>query len=407
MKNNYKFIIMLIAIIFVAVGFLAFQEIPEEKSTQPDSMPNVVTQAEKKTLPSGFDQEKWQKEHDKRMAQHEQFWLSFLADREIKPLNTKPTYTEAYRDYVYYEGCHQIINNILNNMEPFYFVLSRNQSFNDLALNQQQALEERLSKCIQLSDFGQRSYDAGFAQQSLKQRYEAIPPKTDKEQQLAATLKLLKDFTDNQNRLFNVQRGEIIDHQLHLDLTAQRRALQNQIPKPATIFGGYNEADQLIVDELRSQIADIDQQILDNKYIDEAQVDQYKTEVERLKSALQIMLVETTSSDAYLTLYDLIKVDNQDINTDSLKAQLTGGVELIPQAYKVYLTPILVHFRACELSHPCGQESLLVEQQCLNFRNEKAPQACGGDLIDFYLNHYLSPNQLFDVEYVLSEGYSS
>jgi hypothetical protein len=407
MKKTYILILLIVAIIAFIVSYLVRQESTEKKSDKPVSKPNVVSQAKKKALPSGFDQEKWQKEHDKKMAQHEQFWLSFLAERDIESMNSKPTYTEAYRDYVYYEGCHQIINNILNNMEPFYFVLRRNQSFNDLALNQQQALEERLSKCIQLSDFGQRSYDAGFAQQSLKQRYEAILPKTDKEQQLAATLKMIKDLNFNKSRLSSEQRGENIDPQLHVELFTIRRELQNQSPKPATIFGGYNEADQLIVDELRSQIADIDQQILDNKYIDEAQVDKYKAEVERLKSALQIMLVETTSSDAYLALYDLIKVDNQDINTDSLKAQLTGGVELIPQAYKAYLIPILVHFRACELSHPCGQESLLVEQQCLNFRNEKAPQACGGDLIDFYLNHYLSPNQLFDVEYVLSEGYSS
>lgn len=224
---------------------------------------------------------------------------------------------------------------------------------------------------------------------------------------MARALKLIQDFKTTRNKLTSAERGQNIDHQLYYDLYSMRRELQNQRPKPATIFGGYNESDQLIVDQLNSQIAEIDQRILDNKHIDTAQVAELNAEVKRLIGELQRVVVNTLSSDAYLAVYELIEKQTSEDNMQSLEAKFTGGIQLIPKEYEAYLIPILVHFRACELSHPCDQESLLVEQQCLNFRNEKAPQACGSDLIDFYLDYYLSPNQLFDVEYVLSEGYSS
>lgn len=407
MKKTYILILLIVAIIAFMVSYLVRQESTEEKLDKPVSKPNVVSQAEMKVLPSGFDQEKWQKEHDKKMAQHEQFWLSFLADSDLKAMNSKPTYLEAYRDYIYYEGCVSIISNILNNMDPYLFTLRRNQSINELPLVQQQALEKRLSKCIQLSDFSHRRYDADAAHVQLKKRYEAISPKTANEQQLARALKLIQDFKTTRNKLTSAERGQNIDHQLYYDLYSMRRELQNQRPKPATIFGGYNESDQLIVDQLNSQIAEIDQRILDNKHIDTAQVAELNAEVKRLIGELQRVVVNTLSSDAYLAVYELIEKQTSEDNMQSLEAKFTGGIQLIPKEYEAYLIPILVHFRACELSHPCDQESLLVEQQCLNFRNEKAPQACGSDLIDFYLDYYLSPNQLFDVEYVLSEGYSS
>lgn len=89
----------------------------------------------------------------------------------------------------------------------------------------------------------------------------------------------------------------------------------------------------------------------------------------------------------------------------AIKAQFTGGIQLIPKQYENYLMPVLVHFRACEQSHPCGQDSLLVEQKCLNFKDEKAQRACDSGLIDYYLNHVLSPNQLLDVEHIITEGY--
>ena len=405
MKNNHNFIIILIAIIFVAVGFLVFQDIPEEKTAQSDSKPNVVTQAEKKTQSSGFDQDKWQKEHDKKMARQEQFWLTFLAGREVKAMNSKPSYLEAYRDYIYYDGCIPIISNILNNMDPFLFTLRRNQSFEDLSLAQQQALEGRLNKCLQLTDFSDKTYHEQNALSQLKQRYQAIPPKTDKEQQLAATLKLIDDLNFNNNRVLSLQRGEVIDPQLHVDLMTMRRELQDQIPKPLSFFGGYNEADQSLVDQLRRQIADIDQQILDNKHVDNEEVRAFKAEIKRLVSELQRVVSDTRSSDAYLAVYDLIGEGRLEADIEAVKAQLTGGIQLIPKQYETYLTPILVHFRACELSHPCGPDSLLVEQQCLDFTHEQAPQACHSELIDYYLNHVLSPNQLIDVDYIIKEGY--
>lgn len=409
MKKTYIFILIVSTIIVVIASYLVRQESTEEiileKTHKPVTKPNVVSQAEKKLPTSGFDQDKWQKKHDEKMAMHEQLWLAFLADRDVKAMNLKPTYLEAYRDYVYYDGCTAIISNILNDQDPYFYVLRRNQSFEDLPVAQQQVLNERLNKCLRLTDFSDKTYHPQYALTQLMQRYKAIPPKTDKEQQLAATLKLLEDLNFNKNRLSSVQRGEINDHQLHIDLISLRRELQKQMPKPATLLGGYSESDQILVNQLRSQIAEIDQQISDNKQIDTEKAAGFKAEINRLISELQRVVIDTQSSDAYLVVYELIEDQTSEDNMQSLEAQFTGGIQLIPREYEAYLMPILVHFRACELLHPCGQDSLLVEQQCLNFTNEKAPKACNSGLIDYYLNNYLSPNQLFDVEYILTEGY--
>lgn len=404
MKNKYIYILLLVVIVIALLLFMFLDEAVEEQDKLL-SEPNVVTQVEKKTESVGFDQDKTQKQRDEKKARQEQAWLSFLAGREVKAMNSKPSYLEAYRDYIYYDGCTAIINNILNDQEPYFYVIRKNQPFEDLPMPQQQALDKRLNKCLQLTDFSDKTYHAQYALGQLMKRYKAIPPKTNKEQQLAATLRLIADLNFNNNRLSSVQRGEVIDPQLQVDLITMRRKLKDQMPKPLSFFGGYNEADQMLVDQLRRQIADIDQQISDNRHVDTEEVAGFKAEIKRLISELQRVVSETQSSDAYLAVYDLIEEGRLEDDAEAVKAQLTGGIQLIPKQYETYLTPILVHFRACELSHPCGPDSLLVEQQCLDFNHEQSPQACHSELIDYYLNHVLSPNQLIDVDYIIKEGY--
>lgn len=307
MKKNSLFIILLAAIIIIVVGYWMVQETPEKKTVKPVSQPNVVSQAEKKANSSVAHNNKRRKKENHKKTEKEQAWLSFLAGREVSSMNTKPTYLEAYRDYVYYGGCIALINNILNDQDPYFYVIGKNQSFDDLPVAQQKALNGRLNKCLVLTDFSDKTYHPQYALGQLMQRYKSIQPKTDHEQQLAATLKLISDLNFSHNRLSSEQSGEVIDPQLQVDLITMRRQLKDQMPKPLSFFGGYNEADQILVDQLRRQIADIDQQILDNKHVDNEQIIGFKTEIKRLVSELQRVVIDTRSSDAYLAVYDFIE----------------------------------------------------------------------------------------------------
>ncbi|MCX7554855.1 hypothetical protein OS175_13325 [Marinicella sp. S1101] len=409
MNKYIKVILLLVVVISIAVNIIKQQnnELKDQSveiQPEPVGQPNVISQAEEQPAPVVFDQQKWQAEQDKMMAEQAKLWLSFLSRREVQPMKDDPSYIEAYRDYVYYEGCMMMIGNALYDEDPFQYVLG-GRTFEEIPAAQQQTLVNRLDRCVQLSDFSTGVYYAEVARKQLQARYQAIKPKTAKERSLEATLNLLRDFRENHNRLRNARAGEDIDVNLRFELWDIRKTLEQQMPQPLSLFGGYSEADQLLVDELNQQIAEIDQRLEDNKFIDTEWITELEAVKEQLTAQIIHELVNTTSSDAYLAIYGMLTEQYTQIEAPEIAAQLTGGIIIIPDKYASFLEPVVVHFRACELSHPCDLNSRLAENLCLNFARENAPLACETGVIDYYLNHHLSANQLLDVEHIITGGY--
>ncbi len=410
MNKNLKVILLLAVITATAVIIIKQQSLkPQDqlvaKPPEPIGQPNVVSQAEDQPEPVVFDQKKWQAEQDQIMAAQEKLWLSFLSRHEVKPMKADPSYIEAYRDYVYYEGCLLMIGNALYDQDPFQYVLAGRRSFEELPAVQQRTLENRLDRCVQLSDFSTGTYYVEVARNQLRARYQAIRPKTATERSLAAMLNLIRDFQENHNQLNITQAGKDIDVNLRINLWNSRNRLQEQMPEAQTIFGGYSDADQLLVDQLNQQIAEIDQRLKDNIHIDTDLVVELEAQKDQLTTEILHALVTTTSSDAYLAVYGMLTEKFSQIEAPEIEAQLTGGIPIIPNKYASFLEPVVVHFKACELSHPCGQNSALAENLCLNFMKENAPLACETGVIDYYLNHHLSPNQLLDVEHLITGGH--
>jgi len=59
------------------------------------------------------------------------------------------------------------------------------------------------------------------------------------------------------------------------------------------------------------------------------------------------------------------------------------------------LNKIIVPFIACSLDYPCGHESYLSIEHCIKPLGSE-PLACGKNIIDYYLDDLISPNQMID-----------
>lgn len=407
---NKKIILIVIPLLFVF--YYMFQSPDSEKNNQVPvkNKPNVVSQAETPEIDPVEMQAEWDRKNKIKMDRLEQAWLSYLNGRKIETLDAEPTFLQAYRDYKYYDHCILVIGNILYEMNPVAAVLDVMHTKTDevyelIAEIQKDMIRQRIEKCVSLTHFDDQLYYPESIQGSLKLRMESISPKSPDEIELAAVVSLVENFRRSVSSVERLKRGESIDHQLFSDLWRQKSELERQYPQRLSIFGGYADADMSLVNQLNEQIKTIEAQIEANKLYDKVSIKMEEENLKLLKAQIENKLFNVNSSDAYLAIQDLLKEPRYENELKAINRQIKQKLKLIPEKYSQILQPIVTQLRACELGHPCGPNSVFSEEKCLNFSDNNSEKACGTDILDYYLNHHLSPLELGDVEYLLEQGF--
>jgi hypothetical protein len=399
-----KITVLLFTLLGLAIYFYINQDNdptqPEKKQTQKT---NVVSQKAKPEVKE-FDREAWQKEHDAEMARYESQWDMYKAGKTIEPLKTQVSYLQAYRDYDYYEHCIGPIGYILYGEDPVQGVFTgyMNLEYDSLSEQQKQAIEQRIKRCDSLTTFPDNVYYAQSPQVELKKRMEAILPKSQQEKDLFEVLADIERFKRLDGELAALKEGRHIDAQLYFEIRNQRNQLESQYPPQISLFGGYTDENQLIVDQLNEQIKQLDAQIVANKFFDAEKTKVTEQQLEEQKLTIQQHLMQTTSPDALLALFKLLNDSLYDESLLTVKQYLYQKLKVKPRQYQEFMVPILVTMKACSLGYPCGADSTLAEIKCLDFMKNTAADACQNDVVSYFVNNRLSPLQAADIENMLN-----
>lgn len=406
-----KILFIIVLSIVVLYYILSVQETkPNETIQESNNKPNIVSQVEEPVYDMAAIQAEVDRKQKVEMERFEQVWLAYLAGNKNDALTDQVSYLQAYRDYKYYDHCILLVGNILYEMNPVAAVMDVmhslvEEAYEALPEMQKEKIHKRIDKCVSLTHFDEHLYYPERVRNNLKLRMESITPKSIDEKELAAVLSLISQFEKSFYSVDRLKRGENIDDQLFFDLRNNKNELERQYPQRLSLFGGYAEADLPLVNQLNEQVKAVEAQIEANKIYDTETLKTEEENLSQLSAQLESKLFNVNSSDAYLVIQDLLNESRFESALLSIRQNIQQKLKPAPKEYSEFLHPILTQLRACELGHPCGPDSVLAEEKCLDFTDQNSAKACGLGVLDYYLAHHLSPLQLGDVEFILDKGY--
>jgi hypothetical protein len=401
--NRRRYLITALTLICVLLTWLLWPAAETEPTTSqviPETPPVVETTA--------VDIDQIMKENQQRQQAIEQVYTDNLsAKTTAQPrleLNADPTYLEAYRDWRYSKRCTDIIAAITNGeaAHTYHFSGLSEASFAALPAAQKKVFEQRTNRCLDLAHHvGNKPYPDVISRE-LRARFEAITPQKPNEIELKYALDLIGSFQQTANQLSRLLQGEHVDYQLFFSLNDERNALRRQYPQ-SDFMGGYSEADMDLVERLDQQMADIEQRIENNRQYDHQKIKELRQLQDQLAGELFGLFYQSNNSDVFLAINDLL--NNNLFESETRDYEQQYGQQIIPKEYGQWLKQAVEDLHACELGHPCDEHSLISQDRCLDVFNTSAANACEQSVVDYYLNHLLSHNQMQDVEQLLTEWF--
>lgn len=346
----------------------------------------------------------------------------------------KRTYAQVYRDIQMAMECGNFYFNNHLYKGNYDYVAELTQAYRNLNKSddlppvvQYEAIEHFAQSCLSLKNavFTRAGIDEAFPEYQfaypvlveLRQELNTTKPETDAEKHLEGAIKFGMKWQQLFNQLVKVTMGEI-KHPPSLI-----KMMQNEIQKireDISLLYQINPVDGEQISLLEQQINNLHFKMEERLPASEEALAQAKAAFisinelmeKNLKAPYPQSFVEIIKTLQLKDYYDLRlsvksskdywyiylskhfnwhKPPSHKIMQQSLIAYSEHFNLLIEPASLLYL---------CFLGDDCGPESAHVRKYCLNPRGyfqNNYPNACGKTLIDFYTEHYLSPNQWKDV----------
>lgn len=330
---------------------------------------------------------------------------------QTKPQKTSTySYLQLYRDFHRLEICpinkrslmaansiKDLKQQLLKSFERYGMQV--NQPVSATHLNH---YESNLDRCIQLRD--------KYKGIDMEQQLLSAPTKTEKEKQLQTLRRLIQPWDDVWQHLFNASKGISSPEAL-----AIKKKLDELEAMWRQQFQGsefeFTEAERNTYFETKKTLQAQLEQLTD---INPKTKDQAWQQVQKLTAKIKTYM-RLQDPDLFFEASGLLNDDRQlrffnasthgrsfkQENLEKLKIpyikvaeevnQLTGQISklnflaIAPYANQLYL---------CTLGQDCSPGSTLMNHYCLN---TEYPTACEKDLVTFFMDDYLSPNQLQDV----------
>jgi len=297
---------------------------------------------------------------------------------------------------------------------------------------QADALEQYIDDCFQLAQtVSQRTngfYDPQIQSPvlfALEQELAQAKPQTAAEQHLHRSLVLADQWQQSLDQLLQTSQGAFVHTR------EEQRALQQQIDElHAQITQLYQFTDQVSNEDVAAIYEQIQQlQKLKNQRqaVDSQLREQQLATFQSLTTQLQQLLIRGYP-DAYLTAINALDANNQQANyqlfapnmaNEESKRLMTTFVpeyqspsqQLMTitgiqdqQVFDLLLRPASL-LMMCLLGDDCGPDSIYMRFYCTGdqYHRDSHAEACGLSLVDFYSQHYLSPNQWQDVSDLLAQ----
>ena len=319
------------------------------------------------------------------------------------------TYLQAYRDYIYFGKCRNIINQLENNQDPVAIFIERIEKYApyswaapietpiEIMPEQLNVFNKFLDNCRSLLASENELYDK--AKKRLDTTYQSIKPVTQEEINLADGLELYDQYNTLKNNLNKIRRGENSLDQITINNINQKiKYLRTEI-KLLSESGNIYADDSLLKqhEALKKEINILNRQLNKDRIIDQEEIKYFESEFSRSKTNLFDFLKQNTSPDLFLVYSPILFLPNFKNASD----KVFNAINVHDYMFQIQIYNIGVNLVACAMNYPCDEDSLLTQEICIHHLNPDKT-ACGKSLEEYYFNYLLGPNQLQDIENYLN-----
>ncbi len=402
-----KGIIFLLTIMLLLLFFKFFVNDIEDKKVTTAIIPrekHVKQKQSKKT----FDLDHVMQSQNEKQKQRKA--LELIRDEKEQKLS----YLDAYREYVYFNTCQYTyeVNQFkaieLSKVSRFNQSISEKKTFilepTEAQLGYLISHEEKC-RALPYSNSG-HFYPELLA---LERRYQRIRPMSKNEIELSQVIKIVKKYHQLEGQIKGDLRGRIKDQNLFFGYRKQLNDLRKELNQRHKLHASnFNSFDIKLVEkskdtrinEIEEKISEIERLINENTSIDYNLVKQEKERLNNLHDTLVNYLKTIKSPDAFLLITETL-TDNFNNKEPYVAANFYKKIQSKFQFYdKNYfqeINKVTFSLFACSLGYPCDSDSLLVETLCLDYHNKYSSQACEVNLEYYYLDYFLSQNQVDEV----------
>ncbi len=302
----------------------------------------------------------------------------------------------AFREFRKVKRCRYVIESYKNDSEPYKIFLkqlnrkSKPNQQKILSAIQKQYYDMWAESCRAFMQDDSELYTA--IHERYRKRFYETKPLTKRE----------KDFTKSwpmkeETRFINFKYDYLIDG-YDIKMKKLTKAINKKIKYTRGMLSYIHINDDIKFSSRTAiEIAMYDRQLTElNGIIDGSIVidenylinlyQSYQSNNQKVDSFLK----QNVSSEAFMTLAPLL-LSNKNIEM--------GFYE---KRYYQTLAPKVALLFACSMDYPCDSESKDMVLMCFSHPYLANELACGQSIQDYYLNYYFSPNQLTDVDQILS-----
>ncbi|VAW46490.1 hypothetical protein MNBD_GAMMA03-2068 [hydrothermal vent metagenome] len=300
-------------------------------------------------------------------------------------------YVTAFREFKKFKRCRRIIESLENNQDPYQDFIKSKSKHRPFELNtiQRQQFEVYVDVCNSMLSHDGELYTA--AAERYRKRFYQTEPKTQEAKDLAQSwpLKVETEHIGFKYTAF-INGYDAGDYKLVRKVKKQLRRYKGMlryINRNTDITFSVRTHNEINMYE--NQIAELNN-IVDGitNTDDEYLIDLYQAYAENL-GEVHKFLAQNQSGDAFMTLAPII-FSRRNIELGFYDSQYFK--KLIKPASLLY---------ACSLGLPCDAGSIAMIYECL-YSGSGNERACGTTVEDYYLDYHFSPNQLLDIDHIIS-----
>jgi hypothetical protein len=318
------------------------------------------------------------------------------------------TYLQAYRDYVYFSKCQIIFNQIEKKQDPVANFIERIEKFTpynwaipvetqlEVFPEQLNVFEVYLVKCQSLLLTENESFKD--AKNRLGITYQSITPETQEEIDLSDGLNLFNQYKKLGIDLTSAYTGKTVLDDMTANNIKQKIRYLSSESKRLYESGNINTDDDLKqrLDVLKKEINTLYFQLDKDRITDQDNIIFLQNKLAQSKTNLYGFLKQNTSPDLFLAYSRELFYPGFGISSEVFNA-----INVHDYAFQLQIYTIGINLIACAMNYPCNEDSLLVQEICLDYANPEK-FACGKNLEDYYFNYLLGPNQIQDIENYLN-----
>lgn len=302
-------------------------------------------------------------------------------------------YVTAFREFKKFKRCRIVLESAEKGLDPYQDFINIKSKYKykpfELTLIQQQSFWDYVQMCnVMLSHDGEL-YTA--AAERFRKRFYQAQPKSKEAKDLAASWPL-KVKTEHIGFKFSVFI-EGYDSENSKQVLAVNKQLNKYKGMLRYIYRNDDiEFSPRTLDEIKmyeAQVLELESIVSGNLIVDDDYLVVLYQDFNNNITTINTFLAENQSGEAFLTLAPLM----------FSRKNIEFGFYDKRYFYDI-INPTYILF-GCSLGLPCGVDSKPMILACL-FARDLDEMACNKTAEDYYLNFYFSPNQLIDIDFIIS-----